>query len=557
MTPEYIFETSWEVCQKIGGIYAVLSTRAAIMQKEHKDKVFFIGPDNREDNQYFRETRSLLADWRKQAEKEGLRVRVGRWLVPRRPIAVLVDFKPFYAEKDSIYYHNWIRFQVNSIAAYGDYDEASVFGYVTGVVMESIYRFYNMQDTAVVAHFNEWMTAFGLFYVKEHMPKVGTLFTTHATSIGRSIAGNGKPLYDCFEGYHGDQMAQELNMVSKHSVEKQAAHYADCFTTVSDITNRECRQLLEKPADVVTPNGFESEFTPKTEVALQRKRMLARQKLHEVAENVLGYQIPQDSLFIATSGRYEWKNKGIDIFLASLRKLADMPLSPRTPHPAPFTLPPIVAFIMVPAWISNENQPVTEPYRHVLTHSLREPQNDPVLNTLQWLNLNNSPQQQVKVIFVPSYLQGDDGIFNMTYYDLLAGLDLTVFPSYYEPWGYTPLESVAFHVPTVTTSLAGFGMWVESERSKKVNGEIGDLFSPVISSHEDLRQGVAVIHRTDNNYDEAALCIANAIAGYLLLSDCEREQARIAAASIAEKAEWKHFFQYYRKAYDFALRNKN
>lgn len=544
MQPEYIFETSWEVCQKIGGIYAVLSTRAAIMQKEHKDKVFFIGPDLSKDNRYFKETHSLLADWQKQAAQEGLKVRVGRWLVPGKPIAILVDFNNFYKDKNRIYFHNWERFSVNSIAAYGDYDESSVFGYATGVVMESIYRFYHMENTAVVAHFNEWMTSFGLFYVKEHMPKVGTLFTTHATSIGRSIAGNGKPLYDYFSGYDGDQMAQELNMVSKHSTEKQAAINADCFTTVSEITNKECRQLLRKPADVVTPNGFESEFVPKTETSLKAKRAQARQCLRHAAEQVLGYQLDNNALFVAISGRYEWKNKGIDIFIESLKKLQQDGVSKQ-----------VVAFIMVPAWIS-ENNPQQESPSNVTTHQLREPQNDPVLNTMLWLGMQNKEEDRVKVIFIPSYLKGDDGVLNMTYYDLLTGLDLTVFPSYYEPWGYTPLESIAFHVPTVTTSLAGFGQWARENRSMN-RRETDPLLFGLSREKTEIESGVAVVERTDSNRDQVINNIAHIIADYASLDEAERAEARRAAAQLAEKAEWSHFFEYYRLAYSFALRNKN
>lgn len=545
MQPEYIFETSWEVCNKIGGIYAVLSTRAAVMQQEHKDKVYFIGPDLTKggENQYFKEVNYLLADWKKQAEKEGLKVRIGRWQVPGRPIAILVDFDDFYAQKNEIYYHNWERYGVNSIAAYGDYDESSIFGYAVGVVIESIYRYYHLENHAVVAHCNEWMTSFTLFYVKEHLPKVGTLFTTHATGIGRSIAGNNKPLYDYFEGYNGDQMAQELNMVSKHSTEKLAAHNADCFTTVSDITNKECAQLLDKPADVVTPNGFESEFVPKTSLAVKRKGEAARACLKQVAEQVLGYNLDGDALFIATSGRYEWKNKGIDVFIESLSKLNQLTLNKQ-----------VVAFIMVPAWITNSNRFYSDPL-HLTTHQLCEPYNDPVINTARWLNLNNAPESKVKLIFAPSYLKGNDGVFNMSYYDLLMGFDLTVFPSYYEPWGYTPLESVAFHVPTITSSLAGFGQWAKDNIEPATNDAPQLLFTEDKTT-ADIENGVAVVERTDSNKDHVTTEIANIIAAYTQLTPAQQNDAKQAAAQVAQKADWKHFFKHYRDAYEFALRNK-
>ncbi len=532
--PDYIFETSWEVCNKVGGIYAVLSTRAASMQHICKDKVFFIGPDLGQDkgNPFFKESNTLLKGWRQQATAEGLRVRVGRWLVPGSPIAILVNYDSYYSEKDSIFGHVWERYGVNSLQAYGDYDESAVFGWATGIVMESLYCFLQLEGKRVVAHFNEWMTAFGLFYVQEHLPQVGTLFTTHATSIGRSIAGNDKPLYDYFEGYHGDQMAQELNMVSKHSVEKQAAHYADCFTTVSDITDRECKQLLEKSADVVTPNGFESKFVPKTEDEFTQKRLQARTILTQVAEQVLGYKLKKHPLFVCTSGRYEWKNKGIDAFVAAMNILSKGSWKKKASSE-------VVAFIMVPAWqcgvwetLGAEN--------HYTTHRLCQPGNDPVSEALRYYDINNRKETPVKVIFVPSYLTGDDGVFNLPYYDLLIGMDVSVFPSYYEPWGYTPLESVAFRVPTITTDLAGFGLWAEGEIQR--NG-----FFP------SLENGVAVVHRTDSNWQQFTEDIAAIVDEYRQIDKQRQHTARKMAAAIAVKANWKHFFKYYLEAYDIAL----
>lgn len=527
-TPEYIFETSWEVCNHVGGIYTVLSTRASSMQDAHHDKVFFVGPDVWHENicPYFKEVKTLLKDWKKQALKEGLHVRIGRWNIPSAPIAILVDYNDFWEQKNAIYGHFWDLYGVNSLPAYGDYDESSLFGYAAGKTMESLYRFLHLENHEVVAHFNEWMTAFGLFYIKEALPKVGTLFTTHATSIGRSIACNNKPLYDYFTGYHGDQMAEELNMVAKHSAEKQAAHYADCFTTVSQITNKECQQLLDKPADVVTPNGFESEFVPQTVTLYHRKRNAARKRLTEVAEQVLGYQLKENTQFICTSGRYEWKNKGIDIYLHALNQVRQRNQSGKD----------IVAFLFIPAWQKGMQDPAHRT-DNVTTHLLYNPQGDPIMHTLEYLDIHNREEDNLKVIFVPSYLNGLDGVFQMSYYDLLIGMDLTVFPSYYEPWGYTPLESVAFHIPTITTDLAGFGRWAMP-----------------YSKH--IKDGVEVVHRTDSNWPDVVRTVADTICQYVAMTDWEQDKARNAANAIALKASWKEFFRYYQQAYDIALNKK-
>ena len=273
IAPDFIFETSWEVCNMVGGIYTVLSSRAKSMTDKYKDNVMFIGPDvwKNKPCPWFKEDKKLLSEWRKQAnEKDGLSLKVGRWQVPGKPIVALVEFASFYEKKDEIYGHMWNRYGVNSLAAQGDYDESCMFAYATGKVMESYYRYAKLENKHVIAHFNEWMLGMGALYVNEHLPKVATLFTTHATTVGRSIAANGKPLYNQLSKYNGDQMAAELGVVSKHSLEKAAAHAVDCFTTVSAITARESKQLLGREP-FITPNGFEKGFIPKGKKYAEKK----------------------------------------------------------------------------------------------------------------------------------------------------------------------------------------------------------------------------------------------------------------------------------------------
>lgn len=323
LTPDYIFEASWEVCNKVGGIYTVLSTRANTLQNKFRDRVIFIGPDfwQGKENPLFVESDNLCAAWKKHAtEKDQLAVRVGRWQIPGEPIVILVDFQPFYSQKNEIYTEMWNRYQVDSLHAYGDYDEASMFAYAAGRVVESFYRYNLTTADKVVFQAHEWMTGMGALYLKTAVPEIATIFTTHATSIGRSIAGNDKPLYDYLFAYNGDQMAVELNMQSKHSIEKQTAHNVDCFTTVSEITNNECRELLDKSADVILMNGFENDFVPKG-ATFTGKRKRARALMLRVANCLLGDNLDDDTLIIGTSGRYEFKNKGINVFLESLNRL--------------------------------------------------------------------------------------------------------------------------------------------------------------------------------------------------------------------------------------------
>ena len=538
--PDYIFESSWEVCNKVGGIYAVLSTRAKTLQDRIGDRLIFIGPDcwKQQECIYFKEDASLYADWREHASREGLRMRVGRWDIPGQPVAVLVDFSPYFDQKNRIYTELWNSFGVDSLHAYGDYDEASMFSYAAALVVESFYRFCLGPSHKVVYHANEWMTGLGLLYVHKHLPEVATIFTTHATSIGRSIAGNNKPLYDYLSAYNGDQMAGELNMQSKHSIEKQTAHYADCFTTVSDITARECAELLDKPVDVVLPNGFEDNFVPQG-AALTATRRKARKRLLDVANALLGTTLDDNTLIVSTSGRYEFRNKGIDVFIEAMN---DLNRDNRLTRNA-------VAFIMVPGWEAGPRQdlqerlasgetfaePLTLP---AVTHWLHNTNDDRVLGMMQGLGMENRATDKVKVIFVPCYLTGSDGIIDMPYYDIVPGSDLSVYPSYYEPWGYTPLESAAFRVPTITTTLAGFGLWVNSEVGHE--GEIED--------------GVKVIERTDYNLSDVADAIRNTVVDYSNMSDTQVRKVREKARRLSKKALWNRFIVHYERAYDLALR---
>lgn len=537
--PDYIFESSWEVCNKVGGIYAVLSTRANTLQKKFKDRIIFIGPDCWQEKTcpYFKEDLSLFQDWRNEAEKEGLKIRTGRWTIPGNPIAILVDFNKYYKDKNIIYTQLWEDFKVDSLHAYGDYDEASMFSYAAAKVVESFYNKYLGKEDKVIYHGNEWMTGLGLLYIKKHLPQIATIFTTHATSIGRSIAGNNKPLYDYLFAYNGDQMAEELNVQSKHSIEKQTAHNVDCFTTVSEITGKECEELLDKPADVILPNGFEDDFIPKG-AFFTKKRAAARKKALQVANALLGTQLDDDTLIVSTSGRYEFRNKGVDVYIEALNRLLRDNGMKKT----------VLAFIEVPGWCGEPRQDLIERLESgkkydtpldvpMITHWLHNMSHDNVLGMLKYLDMQNRNEDKVKLIFLPCYLDGNDGILNIPYYDIILGNDLCIYPSYYEPWGYTPLEAIAFKVPCITTDLAGFGLWANAVKGR----------------YCEIEDGVKVVHRTDYNYSEVADRIKETIIKFSNFTPAEVNKARSNAYNLSKKALWKEFIENYYIAYDFAL----
>ena len=540
-TFDYLFESSWEVCNKVGGIYTVLSTKAHTLQKIYNDRIIFIGPDiwSTAKPADFIEDAALFADWKEYADiKESLFVKVGRWDVPGKPPVILVDFKPFFETRNTLFASMWEDFGVKSAHAYGDYDESCVFAHAVGAVIKSFYTFYKLEDKQVGALFNEWMLGMGALYVKKNLPKVATLFTTHATSIGRSIAGNNKKLYAYMPGYNGDQMAEELNMEAKHSVEKQAAHHVDCFTTVSDITAEEAKQLLDKAPDIVTPNGFEQNFVPKG-AHYTEKRTAARKILLNTAGKLLGYPINEDALLVSTSGRYEYRNKGIDIYIEVMNRLRTSEELNRE----------VIAFIMVPAWVHGARADLKELTEHDLpshsplqtpfiTHWLNNMDEDKVLGQIARSGFTNRQEEKVKIIFIPCYLDGNDGIFNKSYYDILIGMDATVYPSYYEPWGYTPLESVSFGIPTITTTLAGFGLWAK----KNLSGE-------------DIEEGVVVTDRTDDNYFDVVEVICKTILKLAVKENADLERIKKNCFALSGQAEWEIFISYYQEAFRMALAN--
>ena len=540
MRPDLIIETSWEVCNKVGGIYTVLSTRAATMQHTFADDVIFIGPLIRDNNPnpFFTEDNNLLSSWRKKAKEDGIDAVVGRWNVPGNPIAILVDFFKEYSHCNDIFAEMWQTYGVDSLHAYGDYYEASMFSWAVGKTAESLCRFFS-EKKHVVFHANEWTTSFALLYVKKYIPQASTVFTTHATSIGRSIAGNGKPLYDYFEGYNGDQMAAELNMQSKHSAEKAAAREAHCFTTVSDITARECKQLLGREPDVVLPNGFENDFVPSVE-DWKKKRETARRRIFDICEALTGRKVNDEALIVATSGRNEFRNKGVDVFVGAINRLRFISRC----HSE------IIALVEVPGWVAEPradlierlqnagttfSSPLSEP---LITHGLHNPNDDCILSEMRRLWMDNA--SNVRIVYIPCYLLGNDGILDIPYYDQMPAIDLSIYPSYYEPWGYTPLESVAFHVPTITTDKSGFGAWAEM----------------TIGHRPQLMDGVEVLHRGDSNTEELIDGIAECIIRYSEMSHEERSKCAHNAFKLSEKAQWKHFYKYYREAYTIAEKVK-
>lgn len=533
LKPDYLFEVSWEVCNKVGGIHTVVGTKARTILEEYGDNYILIGPDFTGENTAFVEDNTLQPLWQKAAKRDGLKIRIGRWKdIVGNPIVVLVTFSDMIPLKDHILGELWESYKVDSIRGEWDYVEAVLFGYASYLVIKSFNDYIAPRKSKILAQFHEWMTASGGLFIKKELPHISTIFTTHATVMGRCIAGNGLPLYNELKNFDVEELATRFNVRAKYTIERAAAHNLDCFTTVSDLTSAECEYMLGKKADIVTPNGFEKDFVPQGEKYTEARQQ-ARKSLLHVAQTTLDQKISQDAMIVCLSGRYEYKNKGIDEFIETLALLRDQGTLTRE----------LLVYIMVPGWnhgprkglqskLAGEN-PQYHYHIEQTTHYLGDPYGDSIVNQLNRTGLNNN-SGMIKTVLVPSYLNGTDGIFNMGYYDLLIGMDLTVFPSYYEPWGYTPLESVAFGIPTITTNLAGFGLWVETHGS-------------------DQLEGVTVLQRDDYNNQEFRYALAQELLRYSNLSPKQWAEVSTQAQELSNIALWKNQFKYYQKAYTMSI----
>lgn len=520
-TYDYLFETSWEVCNKVGGIHTVVTTKIPTISKKIGDNHILLGPDlgqaTSEDSE-FKEDKSMFLSWKMYAKLSGIEFKVGRWKMENSPIVILVPYTQYFSSKDEIFAEYWENYQVDSLTGGWDYVEPFLFGYASARIIESFYNFYLSSTDKIVAQFHEWMTGSGLLYLKKNVPQIATSFTTHATVLGRCLAGNNLPLYGEMQHFDADRVSNDFNVRAKFSLEKMSAIYSDVFTTVSEITNRECKQFFKKGADVITPNGFEGSFVPESG-AYSELREQARKKIFDFVEKTAGYRPEENSFLVLNSGRYEYKNKGINVFIDSLAKINQQNKLNKK----------IVAVIAVPAGhyeaIDNDKY---------LTHRLENADNDPILNQIKQSGINNTREENVHLIFLPSYLDGKDGQINMKYFDFLTAFDLSVFPSYYEPWGYTPMESMAFGIPSITTTLAGFGLWVKDN----------------IKNENDA---LKVVYRTDNNEEECVKEISESIVKVLNLSEDELDVLRKDSKYIFTQVQWQNLQNYYDEAYSIAL----
>jgi len=535
MDNRWLFEISWEVCNKVGGIHTVLGSKAAQAMETFEGRYVAMGPlldrnpgfepcDPPED------VKPAL----ERLESKGIHTAVGRWDVPGKPWAWLIGFQNAIPSHDKLLFQLWNDFGVDSMSGSWDYIEPVLFSTTAAMVVKEVSD--DMESSDVFAHFHEWMSGAGVLHLKKNAPGVCTVLTTHATMLGRAMSGSGVDIYERLEEIEPSQEAKVFGVTAKHSMESVSAREADCFTTVSNITRREAANLLGTNPEVVTVNGFNLEgFADPVEVA--KTRTTSRKLLLDLASRFLERDLkPDKTLLVATSGRYEFHNKGIDLLLDSLSDLD------RTLAGADRDIT-VVTFLLVScgyAGLSDEarrrlkqERYDIEKYAGIATHHLGDAEHDPIVQRCRERLLDNTAGKRCCVIFIPVYLDGNDGILNLEYYDALAGMDLTVFPSFYEPWGYTPMESAAFAVPTVTADRAGFGQWV-------------------MERYPQGAPGVHVLKRLEHDYDTARADLTHYLEGFTRWSPEEQAKRSADARRIAEETSWIQFYPRYIEAYEHA-----
>ena len=588
---KYLFEVSWEVCNKVGGIYTVVKSKAHQMVHAYKEENYFlIGPYFPKAMEEFQpqlpeENVKVVLE---ALKKEGITVYYGKWIVKGNPNVFLIDFSRFIENKNKIKASMWEDFKIDSWNAPYDYDEPVVWATTAGMLMEELSK---VLIGDKVAHFHEWLSGPALLYLKKKKVKIGTVFTTHATMLGRTLAGNNVDIYKVvnekivLETINPEEEAYKYNLPAKHQLERVTAEKADVFTTVSEVTELEATHILNKKPDMLVPEGLDfSELPNLEEVSINHR--LYRSKMRDFA---MAYFFPyykfdiENTFFYLISGRYEFRNKGIDVTIKALSALNEKLKKDKSKRT-------IVVFFFIPAGIRNINLSIVEskaifskikdvvednmndirdkivysiaqqnmPVKSkifdddfiidikkkmmmfrkegnppIVTHELQDENRDIILKSFREFGLINKNTDNVKVILYPCYLSTSDGLIGMDYHSVIWGCHLGIFPSYYEPWGYTPLECAAYGVPAITSDLAGFGNFV------------------LHNSKEE--PGIFVVKRHGKTEEEVVQQLVDRLYWYSNTSKDERIKNKMMARKFASMCDWGELVRHYVTSHNLAI----
>ncbi len=583
-----LFEISWEVCNKVGGIYTVVRSKAEVISEHLKNNYLLIGPYFPENSSEFTEAvpPPKLRDVFSELKKQNILCHYGFWEIPGRPRVVLIYPYQSSTSPNEVKRLFWDKFRIDSLNTnYYDYDLPILWGYSAGRFIEVFQRHYNAKN--IIAHCHEWLSGGALLYIKAENLNVRTVFTTHATTLGRTLAGQNFDLYHNIHNIKAEDTAYQYGVQAKHLTEKQCALHADVFTTVSEITNMEAEQFLGRKADVLLPNGLDtSKFPTFEDGSIQH-----RQFKNRIKEFCLYFFKPfydfdiENTLFFFTASRYEFHGKGIDTLIDAL-SLLDKRLR------AEKSKKTIVTFFFIP--LSNqgihldllESKGFFEDIKETLT--LNETQifsrildsliaknkfnekniftktqlselkkktkalkkdgspflsthivdenNNLIIKAFKEKGLLNLKENRVKVVLYPIYLTGSDSLLDLSYYEAVIGSHLGIFPSFYEPWGYTPLETMSHGVVALTTDISGFGRYLKS------------------AYPEEKLKGVYIVKRLGLNDNEFSQLLEKALYDFAKKNKRERIEKKIAASELSESFSWKSLIRNYLNAYELALK---
>jgi glycogen synthase len=590
-----LFEIAWEVCNQVGGIYTVIRTKVPAMVEKWGENYFLIGP-------YFPQTAaaefepinelddSPLSATVQKMRDMGFGVHYGHWLITGKPRIILFDLSTIIANVNDLKADLWTKHKINTLDCEDLVNQVIAFGELTRIFLKEVVE-EQKEQTNFIAHFHEWMASTALLDLRKEKVRLATVFTTHATMLGRYLAGNVTDFYDKLHLFNWKKQAIHYGIEAQATIEYLAANAAHVMTTVSDVTAKECEYLLGRVPDLILPNGLNiTRFTATHEH--QNLHMRFKEKIHHF---VMGHFFPSYSfdlnktLYFFTSGRFEFTNKGYDITLDALKRLnqkmkaqnVDMTIVMFfiTKQPYNSIDPDILHSRAVLEEIQeittsiqekvgdklfnaaagsddlkmpDLNQFVDEYWRLRLRRTIqswksnRLPKNvthllkneDALTEAIRYTDMVNKKDDKVKIIYHPDFVVSTNPLFGMDYNQFVRGCHMGVFPSYYEPWGYTPLECIARGVPTITSDLSGFG----------------DYMIQIMKDYDEW--GVHVLKRKSQTFEEASEEMANIMLKYVTTSRRDRIVLRNKVESISEIFDWSNLRSYYDTAHDLAMKRR-
>uniref|UniRef100_A0A1I8EGH6 Glycogen [starch] synthase n=1 Tax=Wuchereria bancrofti TaxID=6293 RepID=A0A1I8EGH6_WUCBA len=565
-----VFECSWEVANKVGGIYTVLRSKAPISTEEYGDQYCMLGPLR--DGKWQLEVEKIAPESRHittaihKLKEGGFKTVYGRWLIDGYPKVILFDLGSGSRKMNDWKHELYERCQIGIPYEDIESNDAVILGFMIAMFLKHFLDSYKNSGyhSLVVAHFHEWQASIGLINAKFWNLDVALIYTTHATLLGRHLAAGGSDLYNNINRFNLDEEAGKRKIYHQYCMERAACHMAHVFTTVSEITGIEAEHLIHQKPDIVTPNGLNVvKFAALHE--FQNLHAIAKEKINNFIRGHFHghYDFDLDkTIYMFTAGRYEFINKGGDIFIESLARLNHYLKTTTDPRYRDVT---VVAFIIYPAGANSFNveslkgQAVAKQLHEtidkikesialkrcimatakrelppVCTHNMVD-SSDHVLNALRRTQLLNNPSDRVKVIFHPEFLSSVSPLIGLDYEEFVRGCHIGVFPSYYEPWGYTPAECTVMGVPSVSTNLSGFGCFIQQN--------VMDASS----------YGIYVIDRRFKDCEGSIRDLAQVLYDFCGLSRRQRIIMRNRTERLSELLDWKNLGVFYRDARRMAL----